>query len=279
MKNTNPLVSVIIPTKNSEKFLENCLKSLSKQVYKNIEVVVVDGGSTDRTLDIARKYKLKLYFHYPKVLSGMSDAPFKRNYGVKKSKGKYAYYVDADMELTSKVIAEAVLLCEKGCDAVILKEDSVGKGVWAKAKNLERRCYWGDDSIEASRFFRKSVWVKLGGLDEKLGGGGDDWDLHQKLIDGGFKIGRGTSMVKHNEGKLKLYNLMRKRFMYGRDTLRYIKKRPKAGLISYFPIRKCYIRNYRLFVSRPVDSLFFIVMRCAEYFAGLSGIAYSIFIK
>ena len=88
-------------------------------------------------------------------------------------------------------------------DAVIIPEDSFGEGIWARAKNLERRCYWGDDTVEAPRFVKKKVWSDLGGLDEILGGGGDDWDLYQKLLDQGYKVGRIESITFHNEGKLR----------------------------------------------------------------------------
>jgi glycosyltransferase involved in cell wall biosynthesis len=271
----SPLVSVVIPAKNSGVMLGNCLKSLKKQTYSPIEIIIVDGHSTDNTTELAKKYKAKLFHFVPKVAAGTFDAPHKRNYGVTKAKGKYVYYVDADMELTSKVISEAVALCTKGAAAVILPEDSFGEGIWAQAKNLERRCYWGDDTVEAPRFFKKEVWEELGGLDEELGGGGDDWDLYQKLKDAGYSVSRTKSVVMHNEGALSLTKLCKKRFMYGRDSARYIQKRPKAGFMSYFPIRPAYIRNWRLFVARPVDSIAFIVMRTAEYLAGFSGVVYT----
>lgn len=268
-------VSIIIPTKNSERFLDNCLRSIQIQSYKDIEVIVVDGKSTDTTLYIAEKYHATVYSYTPPVEKGTFDAPHKRNFGVAKAKGKYVYYVDTDMELPKGLIAEAVGLFDQGYDALIVPENSFGKGIWASAKNLERQCYWGDDSIEAPRFFRKKVWQKLGGLDESLGGGGDDWDLYQKAKEEGYKIGRTKNMVQHNEGALSLMALCRKRFMYGRDSVKYITKRPGAGAKSYFPIRKAYVKNWRLFLRRPKDSCAFIVMRSMEYLAGFSGIIYS----
>jgi glycosyltransferase involved in cell wall biosynthesis len=57
----NPLVSVIIPTKNSAKTIEKCLKSVKDQTYKNIEIIVVDNFSTDGTYEIAKKYTEKVY--------------------------------------------------------------------------------------------------------------------------------------------------------------------------------------------------------------------------
>lgn len=266
------LVSIIIPTKNSGAFLENCLKSIKKQSYKNIEVIIIDSHSTDNTIKIAKKYQAQVYHYSPNIPAGTFDAPHKRNHGARKAKGEFVYYVDADMELTEKVIEEAVKLCQSGYDAAIIPEDSFGKGIWAKAKNLERRCYWGDDTIEAPRFVKKDVWEKLGGLDENLGGGGDDWDLYQRLLSNGYLVGRTKSLVKHNEGELKLRDLFKKRFRYGRDSVKYLVKSPWAGIKSYFPIRKAYLKSWRLFLSRPLDTLAFVIMRTVEYFAGFSGI-------
>jgi glycosyltransferase involved in cell wall biosynthesis len=275
----NNIVSIIIPTRNSDRFLENTLKSIKKQTYKYIETIIVDGKSTDKTLEIAKKYNITVLIYVPKVPKGTFDAPHKRNYGVRKSKGTYVYYVDADMELEPNVIKEAVSLTDAGGDAIIIPEDSFGEGIWAQAKNLERRCYWGDDTIEAPRFFVKKVWQELGGLDESLGGGGDDWDLHQKVKDKGYQVARTKSMVMHNEGKLSLKALCRKRFMYGRDTFKYIQKRPKSGSASYFPVRKAFLKNWKLFLKRPKDSGAFLIMRSAEYFSGFSGIVYSVIKK
>ncbi len=265
-------VSVIIPTKNSAVFLENCLRSVRAQTYKDIEIILVDGNSTDDTRVIARQYGAHVYTYNPKVPRGYFDAPYRRNYGAKKANGEFIYIIDADMELTPKVIKNCVDLCKKGADAVIVSEDSFGEGIWARAKNLERRCYWGDKTIEAPRFVKASVWKRLGGLDTSLGGGGDDWDLAVALQEGGFVTQWSTEILRHNEGALTLSKLFGKRYMYGRDSLLYLAKRPKAATRSYFPIRMAYIRNWRLFLHHPVDTLAFIIMRTVEYAAGLLGI-------
>jgi len=278
-KSSKLLVSIIIPTRNSALYLDNCLRSIKAQTYGNIETIIIDGSSTDNILDVIKKYEVKYISFSPKVKKGKFDAPQKRNFGVIKSSGKFVYYVDADMELSKNLIKEAVELCCNTYDGLIIAEDSFGQGIWANAKNLERRCYWGDDKIEAPRFFNKKVWEKLGGLDENLGGGGDDWDLYQKALDKGYRIGRTKNIVRHNEGDLKLTNLFKKRFKYGRDSAKYISKRPKEGVLSYFPIRKAYIKNWRLFLGRPIDSIAFAVMRTVEYSGGLSGILYSLIKK
>lgn len=272
----NGLVSIIIPTRNNADLLENCIKSIKTQSYQDIEIIIVDGKSTDGTIDIAKRYKCKTYTFVPNVKNGTFDASYKRNFGAKKGKGRYIYWLDADMELPKNLIKEAVGLCENGADAIILPEDSFGIGIWARAKNLERRCYWGDNDVECPRFLKHSVWDDIGGLDESLGAGGDDLDIYQKVVEKGYRIARTKNIVMHNEGNLKLSKLFKKHFMYGRDTIKYFYKRPKASIISYFPIRRAYLRNLKLFLSRPLDTCLFIIMRSMEYFAGLLGLLYSL---
>ncbi|MCD6457851.1 MAG: glycosyltransferase [Thermoproteales archaeon] len=59
------LVSVIILTYNFERFIEVCLQSIKNQTYKNIEIIVVDKGSKDRTVSIAKKYTDNVFIIYP----------------------------------------------------------------------------------------------------------------------------------------------------------------------------------------------------------------------
>lgn len=275
----NKRVSIVIPTKNSAELLENTLRTIKSQSYPAIETVIVDGNSTDDTLKIAKKYHTKIIKFLPKVATGLFDAPYKRNLGMEKAAGEYVYWLDADMELPKYLVKEAVELCEKGFDAVVLPEDSFGTGFWAKAKQLERRCYFGDNTVESPRFFKKSVWKSIGGFDESLGAGGDDVDLTQKLFEKGYTIGRTKSIVRNNEGNLTFEKLYKKKFMYGREMKNYIVKRPKSSIVSYFPIRPAYLRNWKLLLSHPVDTCVLICMRTIENSAGFAGLIYSFFEK
>lgn len=274
----NPLVSIIIPTRNSAQFLNACLASVKNQSYKNIEIIVVDNNSTDKTKEIAKKYT-DLFFDISKFkkIRRRFSATFQRNYGVKKSKGEIVYYFDADMTMQKDVIQECVDLIQQKskASAVIIPENSFGSTFWAKCKQLERRCYWDDDNIEAPRCFVKNVWESVGGLDETIAGGGDDWDLHEKLKEKGYVIKRTKTLVLHNEGNLTLTKLIKKRFLYGKDTLIYLKKRKSTAFWQYFPIRRSFIKNWRLFIKQPVLGVGMIFMRLVEYTAGALGIIYN----
>ena len=59
MKKENPLVSIIIPVYNAEKYIKTCLNSIIKQTYHNIEVITVDDGSYDQSLKICQQYQLE----------------------------------------------------------------------------------------------------------------------------------------------------------------------------------------------------------------------------
>jgi len=89
------LISIIVPVYNVEKYLESCLESIINQTYKNLEIILVDDGSTDESGNICDKYanKDKRIKVIHKKNGGLSDA---RNIGIKESTGKYLTFVDSD---------------------------------------------------------------------------------------------------------------------------------------------------------------------------------------
>lgn len=94
MKDT-PLISVIVPVYNVEKYLSRCLESLVNQSYDNIEIIVVDDGSTDNSPQIIKKFlnKNDNMRVITQVNQGVSVA---RNTGLKNAKGKYIMFTDGD---------------------------------------------------------------------------------------------------------------------------------------------------------------------------------------
>lgn len=91
----NKLVSIIVPVYNVEKYLPKCVDSLINQTYKNVEIILVDDGSTDQSGNICDTYLEKdnriVVLH--KKNGGLSDA---RNFGIEHAKGDYYSFVDSD---------------------------------------------------------------------------------------------------------------------------------------------------------------------------------------
>ncbi len=90
-----PKVSIIVPVYNCEKFISKCLDSILHQTYSNIEIVIVNDGSTDQSEEILQKYKEQdeRVSCYYQDNSGPSEA---RNYGIMKSTGEYLAFIDSD---------------------------------------------------------------------------------------------------------------------------------------------------------------------------------------
>lgn len=106
------LVSIIVPIYNGETFISNCVESLIAQTYKNIEIILIDDGSTDNTLKKIEilKNKDKRIVVVSQKNSGVSEA---RNNGIKKSKGKYITFVDSDDTVKNNYIEYLVNLITK----------------------------------------------------------------------------------------------------------------------------------------------------------------------
>lgn len=122
MKNS-PLISVVIPVHNVEKYVQRCLRSVMGQGYDNLEIVVVDDGSTDNSGkicdDLARNDKRMRVFH--KKNGGLSDA---RNFGIKKAKGEIIALVDSDDYVAGDYIEEMYnMMQEHDLDIVVCGYD------------------------------------------------------------------------------------------------------------------------------------------------------------
>ena len=113
-----PLVSIVIPTYNSEKTLPLCLKSIQKQTYKNIEVIIVDSYSEDKTVDIAAKYGVN------KIIRTHGGLLWARYLGHLQAIGEIELLLDSDQILHPKVIELGVKMIMQGCDIIILEETS-----------------------------------------------------------------------------------------------------------------------------------------------------------
>ncbi len=263
--NHKPLVSAVIPTKNPEETLETCLKSLKKQTYPNIEVVVVDSHSGDRTKEIAEKFGANF------IESKVSRAQA-RNLGVKESVGELILCLDSDMELTPRVIVECVNKIKEDYDLLIIPEVSVGVGFWAKCKALEKSCYIGDELIEASRFFKREAFEAVNGYDPELEFG-EDWDLNQRISKAGYRIGRINALIKHHEGRLSLRETILKKHRYGKTLKRYRIKHPKEAKQQLRLIRPAFMKNWRKLAKDPIHALGMLFMKTCEFIAGFLAVA------
>lgn len=270
--NKQGLVSIIITTKNEEEVLGKLLESIRNQTYKKVEIILVDNNSIDATVEIAKKFDVTTYTFGP-------ERSAQRNFGVKKARGKYLFFLDADMELTTGVIEECIeaINYKNKIPGIAVPEVSIAKNFWERVKAFERTFYneKGDVTTDAARFFLKEIFVKVGGYDEKITGP-EDWDLPENIMELGYHIGRIKSVIYHRERIISIFNLAKKKYYYALKTHRYLKKHNIRAISAktIFFLRPIFYKNWRKIIFHPLLSLCLIFMLTIELIAG--GVGYTI---
>lgn len=114
-----PLVSIIIPCYNSQLYILKTLKSIIDQTYKKIEIIIVDDGSVDNTVDVARKFLDNKKYGYKILKQSNSGVSKARNYGLDNCKGDYIFFLDSDDYINKHCIEKMVnKFLEKNLDIV-----------------------------------------------------------------------------------------------------------------------------------------------------------------
>lgn len=236
-----PLVSVVITTRNEEKNIENCLLSIREQTYKNIEIIVVDNKSADRTKELAGRYTDLVFDKGP-------ERSAQRNYGmIDVAKGGYVMFVDADMIFAPRLVESCLRTIEAGDFAALhIPEIILGSNYFSRVRRFERSFYDGT-VVDGARFFRKDAFVKAGGFDPSMSGP-EDWDIDKKIKRAGriglleksaddlsgwnlkaFVESRGigegwTDVIFHNEAEFSLKNYLSKKAYYSASFDAYVGK-------------------------------------------------------
>ena len=262
-----PLVSVVVPTRNSARTLGRLLRSLQAQSYPAIEIVVVDNDSSDDTLSIASEYADILVTRGP-------ERSAQRNQGVALSSGEYVLILDSDMVVAPATVAACVAAAqETHAAAVVVPERTMGSGFLARCRALERRCYEGDPTIEAARFFTRHAFTSFGGYDNTLTGP-EDWDLPARMKRSSEVVSRAKdALIAHDEEGVRLGAHLRKKYYYGKSFGPYVRRHPDLARTQLTPLRPAILRNWRRLAAEPVLGVGVIALKMADFAAGGLGLA------
>lgn len=132
-----PLISIIVPIYNVEKYLDECIQSIISQTFTDVEIILVDDGSTDSSQKICEQYtgsscRIRLY---NKPNGGLSSA---RNYGLDRANGKYVIFIDSDDYWTNTQTLEHLISIAETTNADVVRGehkeiDEVGKDLYLPA--------------------------------------------------------------------------------------------------------------------------------------------------
>lgn len=214
-QNSHPLVTVVVTTKNSEQFLAECLGSVKKQTYPNLELVVVDNASTDQTFDLAKEYT-------DKVAQKGPERSTQRNHGgLTIGKGKFLLFLDSDNEIEPELVREGVdrFLTEPDLTALYVPLRKLDYNWISQAKGFEREFLDGT-CIDAVRFIRREAFQEVGGYDETICGC-EDWDLSQRLKAKGKFSSIRSRIFQHEDPDLTLTEYLGKMKYYSQNIQHY----------------------------------------------------------
>lgn len=129
-----PLVSILIPCYNAERWIEETITSALNQTYKNIEVIVVDDGSTDRSLEIIKSFDQQIYWETSKNRGGNVT----RNRLLKISKGSWLQYLDADDYLLPDKVSRQVEFLSNYSDTDIVYSPSIIQHHYSQSDKINK---------------------------------------------------------------------------------------------------------------------------------------------
>ncbi|MDI6883463.1 MAG: glycosyltransferase [Patescibacteria group bacterium] len=174
MKN-NPLVSIVIPTYNKAKHIKKAIGGVLSQTYQNLEVIVIDDGSTDNTQEVVKSFNDPRIIYIWQENKGPAAA---RNTGIKKTQGKYIAFLDSDDFWLKEKLEKQVRFLEEnpevgllgsGCYQLDEKGEVIGEKIFpAENKVLQKILIKYNPFIQSSVILRKEVFDRMGKYDENF---------------------------------------------------------------------------------------------------------------
>lgn len=172
-----PKISVIIPTYQHGDTIETCLLSLFNQTFRNFEIIVVNDGSTDNTIEVLEKYKDQI-----KIINQENrGAPAARNRGFRESTGEFVIFCDADVEAKPEMLAKMLKALEKHPEASY----AYSSFMWGRKKfGLHE---FDNEALKKTNYITSTSLIRRGhypGWDESLKKF-QDWDLWLQMLEQG----------------------------------------------------------------------------------------------
>ncbi|MES2837149.1 MAG: glycosyltransferase family 2 protein [Bacteroidota bacterium] len=184
-------VSVIIPCYNVSQYIYDCLNSVTKQTYTNIEVICVDDGSTDDTLQILEKLKQEKFPQIQILAQKNNGASVARNFGLSKSTGDYIQFLDADdIILPNKLEKQVELVKQDNYPSIFvgsaIEQDESGTIVKKRVYDTTPDNYWmnllnADLGDTCANLFKKETLLQVGAWDENLKSS-QEYDLMFRIL-------------------------------------------------------------------------------------------------
>lgn len=192
--NTSPLISIVIRTKNEEVWLKKVIDKFKNQTYKNIEIIIVDSGSTDKTLEIISSYK---DIHLIQIKPDEFNYSYALNLGIKSAKGKYiGIFSGHSLPFCFDMLAKSIILLESDIKVAgvtghyfSLPDDTITNQFFSYVGYLQKPSieHCNKYMTNTNSLIRKDLW-EVYNFDENLEDGCEDYDWACEMIARGYDI-------------------------------------------------------------------------------------------
>lgn len=246
MAKENPLITVITVVFNGARYLEQAIQSVINQDYDNIEYIVIDGGSTDGSVDIIRKYGEKIAYWVSEPDQGIFHA---MNKGIQKATGDYIGILNADDWYEPGIIRKVAVYAEMAEKLCELMPRSVNVVVYCdyyhydeelgsdnKVKRYSTREYWKGMSIShQSMFISRRIYKRLGNYDLKYRLAAD-YDFLLRMMEDHVDLMKiethGVNFRRGGESTMRMRESIREASRINRQYFGYFSKKHFAFILN-----------------------------------------------
>jgi glycosyltransferase involved in cell wall biosynthesis len=217
LKKSKKKISVILPVHNAEKTLGDCLKRIYASDFHNFEVIVVDDKSTDKSVEIAKRFPCKII-----KLRKRSGAGIARNVGAKKAKGEILCFIDSDILIKKNTLSLIEDDFDKGNKVVvgIFSKKTRFKNFVSNYKNLFNRFFFLHRKTHSNIFFtgigaiKKDIFFKLGGFGAYYNESSiEDVEFGFRLRDAGYRIIIDKNIEVEHIKHFSLFDILKRRII------------------------------------------------------------------
>ena len=228
---SNPKISIITPSYNQGQYIEETILSIINQNYPYVEHIIIDGGSTDNTVDVLKKYNEKLTYWVSEKDNGQSEA---LNKGLRKATGEIIYWLNSDDILLPDALNKVVQYFDNNKDIdflngymlVIDKKSNILFSYFV----LKQKRFYAERGIyyiaQPSMFFKRKIFDTIGFLKEDYHAQMDK-ELLIRIFENNFKIGEMKKFLaafRYHEASKSIISGS----IWNEDTLKLRKKYPKS---------------------------------------------------
>ncbi len=264
--NAEPLVTVVIPVRNNESTIGKVLEALQSQTYRNIEIIVVDGASQDRTVETASRFNVKI------ITEEARGPNYARNLGVKDARGEFVIFIDGDCKpdarwvesLLGPLFDPKVGVVGGTIDVWNSSSYLAMYGHFAmipvmprfEARMVQNMRRFNELPVSTNMVVKKTVFTEVGYFDESYRGGFEETDFLWRVVKSGYDLVDEPLAIVYHWNRESLGGLLSQTWRYGLGAGKFCNEHPDSPVTKKYHRYDLYFAGFlSLFLLMLIGSL------------------------